>query len=304
LDVFSVRSSSPLRRVLATGFAAALLISLAPAASVQAAPAAPSAAVPASACTVETADATWGFKESFRSYISGTIANGQWEVSGGAGYATPNFTWTGGSGWYDPETQTGEVDFTGSIHFTGHNGLLNTTVENPTLLFTGPGSARMLLDVAGVSMDDAMAGGTEVQTVTRVPFVDVDLATAAVEPADHSVTVTAAAAPTVITADGFAAFGSYETATPFDPLAFTITATCAPEETPTPTATPGPIETDAIATTDAEPSAATSSSGWVPWTIGGVVVLAAVVAGAVISRRRRSSGAAPGAGSSDSSGAP
>ncbi|HEV8012740.1 MAG TPA: HtaA domain-containing protein, partial [Pontimonas sp.] len=34
------------------------------------------------ACQVEDVSITWGFKESFRSYISSSIANGSWEVSG------------------------------------------------------------------------------------------------------------------------------------------------------------------------------------------------------------------------------
>lgn len=297
-----MRSSSSLRRALAAGLAAAFVLSVATATAAHAAPHAPSGTAPAAACTVETADVTWGFKESFRSYISGTIANGQWEVAGGAGYATPNFSWTGGTGWYDPETQTGEVDFAGSIHFTGHDGLLNTTVENPTLVFVGPGAGRVLLDVAGVSMEDALAGGAAVQTVTQVPFVDVDLTTATVDASGETVSVIAAAAPTAITAEGFATFGSYETGTPFDPLAFTLTAACATAETSTPTAMPVPVETDAVDAMDAEPAASTEASAWLPWALGGAVVVIAGVVAAVVISRRRARHAGPDAGNADSSG--
>src|SRR5690606_23738697 len=42
-------------------------------------------------CTVTDAELVWGYKESFRSYISGSIAHGEWTVADGAAYETPNF---------------------------------------------------------------------------------------------------------------------------------------------------------------------------------------------------------------------
>ena len=83
------------------------------------------------------ASLTWGFKETFRSYISGTIANGEWTVADGATYETPDFGWADGVGSFDPSTGEGTISFDGSIRFTGHGGVLDTTVSNPQLRLLG-----------------------------------------------------------------------------------------------------------------------------------------------------------------------
>ena len=44
------------------------------------------ATAPEGACEVREVTITWGFKESFRSYISGAIAEGSWQTSGDVGY--------------------------------------------------------------------------------------------------------------------------------------------------------------------------------------------------------------------------
>ncbi|MGV8876288.1 MAG: HtaA domain-containing protein, partial [Rhodoglobus sp.] len=56
------------------------------------------AATNTATCSVSDAAITWGVKESLRSYISGTIAHGEWTVSDGASYSTPNFGWSDGAG--------------------------------------------------------------------------------------------------------------------------------------------------------------------------------------------------------------
>lgn len=279
--------TSPLPRALArpvlSGIVALALVPTAFAVPAAAATSAPSAA----ACTVTSADAVWGFKESFRAYLSGTIAQGQWEVAGGAGYETPNFSWTGGTGEYDPQTQTGAVAFPGGIRFTGHGGLLDTTVENPTLVFTGPGAAQVLFDVSGVSMEEALSGGTEAKALTQVPFIDVDLSAATIDSSGDALTITAAGAPTTITAEGYAAFSNYETGSAFDPISITVTADCAPVETEAPV-TPAPAPTEAALIAPAP--TADAGTGWVPWLIGGLVAAAAAVGGILFARRRRAGG--------------
>lgn len=276
-----------------TGALVLPVLPLAPqAASAQAAP--PATSAPRAACSVDSAGVTWGFKESFRSYISGSIAKGAWEVQGGAAYETPNFSWMGGTGWFDPATQTGEVAFTGGIRFTGHNGLLDTTVRNPTLVMTGAGTAQVLVDITGVSMQDALAGGAEASTLTAVPLVEVDLTTATLERSGDALTLSAAAAPTAITADGFAAFGNYEAGTPFDPIALTVHALCPLDEPQ-----PSPTEIVVLEAADAS-QAEPPGANWVLGAgIGAAVVL--VVGGATavwMARRRRiaATGVAPGPG--------
>ena len=253
------------------------------------------AAAPES-CTITDATVTWGFKESFRSYISGSIAKGAWEPFGGVTYATPAFTWTGGTGEFDPATGAGTVTFPGGIRFTGHGGLLDTTVQNATLSIAA-GSGQVLVDLAGVSMESALAGDDTVETQTQVPLVTLDLAALTVEQSDETLALTATDAATAITAEGFEAFGNYETGTAFDPLTLTATGACA-APTPTPDATPEATETEAaVDASDAE----TASGDGPPAALITVIVssvagaIAATVAGIVgvrAARKRREAAAA------------
>jgi hypothetical protein len=170
-------------------------------------------------CAVTDATLTWGFKESFRAYIDGSIANGEWTVSNGAVYATPSFSWPGGTGRYDPATGTGYIDFTGSVRFTGHDGVLDTTIENPTLVLDGA-TGTLWLDVTGVTMDGAMVDTDD------VPFVA--LSSVEVTGEDAARTLDAG---TALTEDGAAAFPNYPAGEAFDPVAVSMTVgkTCAAE---------------------------------------------------------------------------
>lgn len=240
--------SHPLSRALAApALAGAVALALLPATAA-------TATTTSVACAVTSADLAWGFKESFRSYISGSIAHGSWEPVDGADYTTPQFSFTGGTGEVDPAAGTGEVSFGGGIVFTGHDGLLDTTIANPTLEIDGTG-AVLRLDISGVSMEDALAGSTEAATVEQVPFVSIDLGGATVG-ADGSLSV--ADAPTAITEEGFAAFPNYETGTPFDPITITIAAECA---TPEPVATTDAAEPAEPAETPVIAAASEQSGG-------------------------------------------
>ena len=160
-------------------------------------------------CTVDDATMTWGFKESFRSYISGTIANGEWTVSDGATYETPYFGFSGGTGSLDGGV--GTVSFGGSIEFTGHGGILDTIVSNPQIVFDGSDTATLLLDVSGTTQEG------EPVDLDAVEFATVKLD--ALEQ-DDAIVLTEAA--TTLTADGAAAFGTYEAGEALDPIAATI----------------------------------------------------------------------------------
>lgn len=164
-------------------------------------------------CAVTEADLEWGFKESFRSYISSTIASGDWSVADGARYETPTFYWSGGDGDFDGRTLTGNVSFTGSITFTGHDGILNTTVANPTIRFDGR-EAVLLMDVAGTTQEGVAVSEQGVE------FVSIDLGAAVTTTADDVVTVRDA--PTQLLPTGAAAFGTYEAGESFDPIRIDI----------------------------------------------------------------------------------
>ncbi|MDQ1130895.1 hypothetical protein QE381_003023 [Microbacterium sp. SORGH_AS 888] len=243
------------------------------------------AAAPITGCTVTDASIDWGFKESFRSYISGSIAHGEWTVSDGAAYKTPVFQWRGGSGTVDAAAMSGQVDFTGTVTFTGHDGLLHTTVGNPRIRLVDAEHAQLLMDVSGLTMDDALAGRTDkVVTVTAVPFVALDLSQGQVT--REGDTITAKGVPTTITPDGFAAFPNYPVGTAFDPIDFTITVSdCAALALP---------EEDATATREAAAPAG-SALPWWGWVLiaGGALALAAVASlttAAVMRARGRETG--------------
>jgi hypothetical protein len=247
-----------------------------------------SAATATEGCTIDDASLAWGFKESFRSYISGSIAKGAWEVADGASYETPSFGFSAGTGSTDADAATGTISFGGSIHFTGHGGLLDTTVANPTIVLTGPGTGQILLDLRSVSMEDAMAGAdTEAATLAQVPFGDLDLSGATVARDGESLSIAVEAAPATITAEGFDAFGSYEAGTALDPVSLTASGTCAApalaEPTPEPTISAPTLE----AAAEDEPT----SPGLLVAIGGGLVALAGGVTAAVVARRRKSTGA-------------
>ena len=193
-----------MRRTLAVLLAAGLL-AVAPAGV---------ASAQAPGCEVESGSLTWGFKESFRAYIDGSIANGEWTVADGATYDTPSFGFPAESGRVDPRDPNGEVAFAGSVRFTGHGGILDTTVANPVLVVRPDGTGVLLLDVSGPTME-----GDEV-TVTEAEFLDVDLTGQNLTPVDGVIAIDAA--PTTLTADGAVAFPNYEAGSEFDPLTATL----------------------------------------------------------------------------------
>ena len=175
---------------------------------------APGTPAAADTCIVDAATIEWGFKESFRSYVSGSIANGEWIVSDGASYETPSFAFADAAGDYNPANSTGLVSFPGAITFTGHGGVLNTTVANPRLKFVDAATAILVLDVTGTTQDGVPIDNTGVE------FATLDLSGAS---ALTDSTLTIAEAPAVLTAAGAEAFGTYEEGEEFDPLNASIT---------------------------------------------------------------------------------
>jgi hypothetical protein len=236
------------------------------------APAAVSEAV--AGCVVDDATITWGFKESFRAYISGSIANGEWTVADGATYAVPNFGWSAGTGGYDAETGEGLLAFAGSIAFTGHAGVLNTTVANPQLRFVDSDTALLLLDISGTTQDGVAVDNKAVE------FAELDLS-GVLENEQGAVSITAA--PATLTEAGAAAFGTYPAGEELDPVtvAFTTAADCAlpAEEEAAP----------AVTSTADEPVSSEKpvDYGWALWAVLALVVIAAAVVVTVVLRRRK-----------------
>ena len=187
--------------LVALGIASALLVS-----------ATPTERVAEGWCQVQESEVSWGFKESFRSYISGAIALGQWTTSGDVDYTTPVFIFSGGEGAIAPDRRSGSVAFEGELLFEGHGGILRTALTDPTLTLQGPRQATLVFDVTGDTMDMVSVSTDDVEFVTlqwSAGDETLDIATG-------EWVVTGAKA--TLTTSGSNAFGTYPSGEEFDPL--------------------------------------------------------------------------------------
>lgn len=111
---------------------------------------------------------TWGLRTSFMSYIQGSIANGSATASDGASFQNSKFTFPASSGVYNLSTREGTLNFSGTMHFEGHHGILNTTFSNPSLVISG-NSAVLYLTATSNDMEGKVA------ISERVAFANVAL---------------------------------------------------------------------------------------------------------------------------------
>lgn len=247
-------------------------------------------------CTVTGGTLDWGVKEGFRSYISGTIANGGWEVSDGASYETPSFHWADPTGSIDAETGEGRISFTGTVAFNGHDGVLNLVLANPTIEFRGDGTANLLLDARSNN-----AQGELVVDETQVSVGRID-GLGDADPASGSVRATAA--PTILTATGAEAFaGFYATGDDLDPVSLSLDFAPCAGGTGGESAGGGSANgesadvADDIAVAPLGPENNGSGVPWLPIVIGAaaiVVIVAAAILLVVTRKRPEDADSAPG----------
>ncbi|MFH0520316.1 HtaA domain-containing protein [Streptomyces sp. M41] len=218
----------------------------------------------------------WGVRRTFREYVTGAIAEGEWTLSSAAQDGGALFRFPGGKGTFaDGEL---EADFDGAVRFTGGHGLdlrldgVRATVED--------GRGTLYADVASPGF-----------TREKVPLVT--FTAKGLKPKDGLVRVTEA--PAKLTADGRKAFGGmYPAGTRMDPVSLAVALTkdaalpALPDlgSTPTPSATPEKPSPQA----DPEPVASTSDDAGVPalpLVLVAVALLLAATFWAVVLRRRR-----------------
>lgn len=99
----------------------------------------------------------WGVRESFRSYITSSIANGGWASDNGAVFSDGEFVFDGEDGVVsvvDGAVADAALSFAGSVNFTGHDGVLDMTVANPEIRVSGD-EGTLVADVTSNDTDGA-----------------------------------------------------------------------------------------------------------------------------------------------------
>ena len=168
-----------------------------------------------SVCTAESslgvteASAAWGVKQSFQSYITGSIAKGSWELSG-VSHSDGEFHFAGNSGAVDPKANTGTILFPGSMHFTGHKGVLQLNMSNMEIQWSGNSGSL----VATVSSNNMEGQNTDFGRVALA-----NLSFNQLNVGDNAASGSATASLTQAGAQAFADF--YPEGTQLDPISFT-----------------------------------------------------------------------------------
>ncbi|MFD8937747.1 HtaA domain-containing protein [Streptomyces sp. NPDC059578] len=160
--------------------------------------------LPAKAGRVEDAAVDWGVRRTFREYVTGSIANGEWTLADGAQDGGALFRFPKGTGTYEKKAL--DATFDGSLRFTGDHGL-DLTLSKVAVTTKGA-EGTLYADVKSSDLKD-----------TKVPLVTFD--TAGLKTTDGLVTVTEA--PARLTAGGAKAFGGmYKAGTQMDPVSLAV----------------------------------------------------------------------------------
>ncbi|MFD7284511.1 HtaA domain-containing protein [Streptomyces sp. NPDC059863] len=220
----------------ATAFTLPALASGAPARAPQGPLAAPGAAP-----KLDLKDGTldWGLKESFRDYVTG-MAAGTITTADGATQATGNgpFTFTNGTGSYDPATHNVATDFDGGVLFSSKAHGFEIEVADVKLVTAGTGGA--------IEADVTLNGATR----NDIELAAIDLT--GIRPETTGGRMVFKDIPATLTADGAKAFnGMYEEGTELDKATLAVGY-----ETGGGTSSPPPPTEPEPTTTESEPTTA------------------------------------------------
>ncbi|MGP5164712.1 HtaA domain-containing protein [Arthrobacter rhombi] len=141
---------------------------------------------------VSGATLTWGVKDSFRNYIRSGIAKGGWTLTG-ASYNGSDFTFGAGSGSYSTKNSTGNVQFGGSVHFSGHDGVLDLRLSGLRLQQTSASTGSLIANVSSSDMDGKKSSRNGV-AIGTVSFRGASVTGSRVAISNAPVTLTAAGA--------------------------------------------------------------------------------------------------------------
>lgn len=222
--------------------------------------------------TIKSANLGWGVRDSFRNYVRGGIANGSWELNG-TSYSSDAFNWSNGTGTF--KGGKGSISFSGSVRFTGHHGILDTTIANPRLEINGNSGTLY----ATMNSNDSSGKATN---YGEVALLKVDLS--GLQSSAEAVSVNGAA--TTLTAEGAKAFaGFYEAGKDMAPLSFSAAINGA--KTTTKTVTETVYEGEGCDPVTGKPLASTGAAGVECTLVAGFIAVAAGAGTVVYTRRRK-----------------
>ena len=222
--------------------------------------------------TIKSANLGWGVRDSFRNYVRGGIANGSWELNG-TSYSSDAFNWSNGTGTF--KGGKGSISFSGSVRFTGHHGILDTTIANPRLEINGNSGTLY----ATMNSNDPSGKATN---YGEVALLKVDLS--GLQSSAEAVSVNGAA--TALTAEGAKAFaGFYDAGKDMAPLSFSAAINGA--KTTTKTVSETVYEGEGCDPVTGKPLASTGASGVEGTLVAGFIAVAAGAGTVVYTRRRK-----------------
>lgn len=222
--------------------------------------------------TIKSANLGWGVRDSFRNYVRGGIANGSWELNG-TSYSSDAFNWSNGTGTF--KGGKGSISFSGSVRFTGHHGILDTTIANPRLEINGNSGTLY----ATMNSNDPSGKATN---YGEVALLKVDLS--GLQSSSDAVSVNGAA--TTLTVEGAKAFaGFYDAGKDMAPLSFSAAINGA--KTTTKTVSETVYEGEGCDPVTGKPLASTGASGVEGTLVAGFIAVAAGAGTVVYTRRRK-----------------
>ncbi|MYU53387.1 MULTISPECIES: HtaA domain-containing protein [Streptomyces] len=177
----------------------------------------PAAGAQAAARTVAGGRLDWAVKSSFQSYVTGPVARGSWNLTGGAAtVGAGRFRFHSAAGSYDPDSGALTAGFSGGVHFTGHRKPdgsyeLDLTISRPEVVISG-GRGTLYAD-----MTSKEKGTGKVTTSSRVPLAS--LGVGGLDTRGGGSPIALDNLPATLTSQGASAFaGYYSAGTPLDPV--------------------------------------------------------------------------------------
>lgn len=160
---------------------------------------------------VSGATASWGFKASYVAYV-GRLSDGNISTSG-VSRSGNSFTWGSGTGKYNTETGMGTIRFGGSVRFTGHSNVMDSTFSGLTVQISGnTGYLYTNVKAKGLENDGLTKNGALLGTISLSGKKSV-----------AGSTLSISGAPVTLTAEGAEAFGGfYNAGDALDPITLKV----------------------------------------------------------------------------------